>query len=484
MSDMPQIPPSRLSPEFIPYFEQSLQKDVMIRAELVKNYLGIYTAAEDGKSITARDYTSAEQKFNTAVMLQEKQLAKLVKTQAAAMGFAITSADGKVIASTIDPKTGLPAQGAPAEFIADPVKLQAYKEARLTADYHSEVDRRFYTWLIQQPGHEKLLKQPEPLNRIFQRDHVENAPKKDADLQPGANAVALLEKNKGLAVATAHTSGYDMEWVAGNVKAFKQAGMDTAYIELNPVMFKTLNKYSAAELRQLAKDGRIGDFVLPDPKQIEAQYNAPLQGDPVRSMVGMMAAFKEEGIRMVNLKRDNIEFEASRLGMSHRNASSNFVWTDIIKKDRADLEQQGKGGGKYLIVAGATHLIDDSIGRKKGLIDDALGVPVVAFDARPLNDPAGAIRGHGRNSADYFLPGGEGHIDLRKLAAANDAKDVAEVLSPFGFLPGIREAVEGLKIAGGEMHYDAIGKYDAKQPVSPPSVPRNAAVVNKDGKTF
>ena len=135
----------------------------------------------------------------------------------------------------------------------------------------------------------------------------------------------------------------------------------------------------------------------------------------------LVLAAKENNIRIVNIdKQDPARDLEIKTSMPHRYASTNFTWAENIEEDR---EQHPEG--KYIVWGGASHLMTNETGIR-GLVDEKLGIPVVAFDKRDKYSLPVIENGESKNGADFYLAGGSCYPDMQKLIKFADTNDEAK----------------------------------------------------------
>src|SRR5579862_3275208 len=228
------------------------------------------------------------------------------------------------------------------------------------------------------------------LDRAFAREYLASAQRaKNTRLNPtttteSAFVADLLSANKGFALGENHLQDECCTFLARNMGTFKAHGVDTIYMESQAL--QRVKGFSPAELRQLARDGHYQHVRLPSAKDQAETYNSARSDNVLCEEIKMLAAAKENGIRLVYIdKRAGLARDAETMG--HRIASTNFVWTDIINADRGMLAKKSHPEGKYIVVGGLGHFICNKFSMN-GMVDKALGIPVIAYERADKQGPA------------------------------------------------------------------------------------------------
>jgi hypothetical protein len=345
----------------------------------------------------------------------------------------------------IDQDTGLPAYG--------PLRPQISKEEKqhelsLNLMYQGAVNKEVKAWMETQPDLHARMNDTHVLEAVFYRDHVRQGPAKNLDIGQGADTpgelmAALLKNNQGIALGDIHVYDESSKLIADNTETLKKSGVKTIYLEFDDKKFRQLDALTPAQLKELQKNGVYGDITISSAEKMAQGYGVATKDDSMASVVGMIAAAKEGGMRVVNIDRKgearNYELRAGK----QRLVTTNYTWVDAIEKDRAGMLKRGEDPGKYLVFGGNGHFTGE------GMVDEALGIPTIGFDNREKKPGAGLVRGHSKNGADFYLPGGTDYVDMRKMAHAEDLKDHSETLKHLGFIPGAgmaRALLMGLSI--------------------------------------
>ena len=256
--------------------------------------------------------------------------------------------------------------------------------------------------------------------------------------------VDLLTKNPGIALGDVHTHDETSNFIAQHIDKFKGAGVDTIYIEFPSDYFKKINQLTVGELHQLVRDREYGDIKLPSAELNAMAYGARKSDDSFAAIMKMIAAAKENGIRVVNIdKPGDVRDVECDLSPNHRVASTNFTWTQSIAEDRETLKEEGMEAGKYIVWGGVGHFTNAFT--RKGLVDDGLGIPFIAFTNRPKDASPAVIPGIGWSGADYYFNGGADYSPAERIAFSEDVKHVTEKLEAVKSLPEVAIAVGILK---------------------------------------
>jgi|CXWL01.1.fsa_nt_gi hypothetical protein len=285
-------------------------------------------------------------------------------------------------------------------------------------------------WLDENAPAMKDVRNLGALNEIFHKDYLKDSPAKNLSIAPNTNTpkellLDILSKNNGIAVGDYHNSSTSYPLVSENMAALKKSGVDTIYFDANDVGFSKLNNMSTNELKdELAK--RTPEFIKEEAeKNAAGSYRNKTPLDNYGDQLRLFLSAKENGIRLVNIDKEDPArgFESSRALGDHRVGSTNYTWTEKILDDRQNMPS----GGKYIILGGAGHF--GSIGATgRGYVDERLGIPFIAFDDRDKNDKSPILKGHHKDGADFYLPGGECHPDIKRTAEAANYENLAKRL--------------------------------------------------------
>ncbi|MEK6745483.1 MAG: hypothetical protein AABY33_00420 [Pseudomonadota bacterium] len=350
------------------------------RIKLLKSYLAIKERAKKGEHITADDFTRAENEYN------------------------------KVMKPINDDLRVMPKEA------ADEIREKANKQLQ--------------KWHEENPSAKKELNNTDDLNEIFRRDYIKDAPAKHTSIAPSTNTpkellVDLLSKNPGIAIGDYHNSSSSYPLVSNNMTDLKKAGVDTIYFDADSAGFSKLSNMSIKDLKEeLAK--RTPEVIKQENEKGgpgSYKFKEPIDryGDELR----LFLAAKENGIRIINIDKDDPArgFESGGAG-NNRTASTNYTWTERILEDHKEMPRSGK----YIILGGGGHFGSSDYETTKGYVDDRLGIPFVTFDNRDVNEKSPILKGNSKNGADYYLPNGECHPDIKRLTTADDYNDLAKQL--------------------------------------------------------
>ncbi len=373
----------------------------------------------------------------------------------------------------IDPITGLPQEGEPPSVLKVDEKIVAGYAIEIMGSYHEVVRKEVNKRMKEQPELELLFGDGKPLNDIFLREHVQNAPRKqldiDADVKTSGGLLeALLQKNPGVAVADIHVFDESSKLLADHMDVLVRSGVKTVYVEAPENFFRKIDRLTVAEIKELQQKRVVGDVSLADPFLQALLYGVAEKDDSMGSYVGMIAAAKEHGLRVVNIDRKG-EARRYEVGMGeHRIHSTNFTWADAIEKDRAAMVARGEDPGKYVIFGGIAHFTAGM--KSNGLVDEGLGVPVIAFDRR--GKEAAFERTPGGNAPDFYLPGGMDYLDTKKHLGAAELKHGADALSKFALIPGVSEVVALMGGVAKQIELDVVkGMRKVEEPMIEKRIP-------------
>lgn len=397
-----------LGEAFSPALRPLAIEKIQVYRELLERYGALTEAAEEGKPITAKDIAEAEAPFNKALPLLEQKLIKQIRAE-------------------LQPKTP-GGKGVPT----------ADQENKAILDFKIAVSEQVEALILEDKA--GCAFDTEPLNKAFEEQVVKTAPGKHLAVDAGvkdetALALDLLKRNPGLAVADAHVRDEASLFIADRMKEFKAAGVDTIYIESPEKDFNLVASLSLPELRDVIKTREYKGQSLRTPEQFAADYNFKNSDDSVIAHMTMIAEAREYGVRIVNIdkKGDVRNAESLVLGSDHRLATTNFSWTDAIKTDREELRQQGHSDGKFIVWGGAHHFT----GKHEGMVDDALGLPVIGFTRADKQTGPVFLKGWSANGPDFFLRGGGDYPGAIGLTAIQDTHHALEKLDALSWIPKV-----------------------------------------------
>ncbi|MGE0753954.1 MAG: hypothetical protein AB7L92_02200 [Alphaproteobacteria bacterium] len=253
--------------------------------------------------------------------------------------------------------------------------------------------------------------------------------KENADIEPTTRDIPglitdLLAKNDGLAIGEVHTFDDSYRLISDNMATFKKAGVDTLYLEIRDESLEEYRALSSDELRQLARNRQYKDITVRSPQQVASNYNLRKSDDVDPAWYEMMATAKDHGIRLIGMDQYD--------GFSDlRISTCNFTWTDNIKADRKWLEEQGQGGGKYIVLGGNNHFTNKHYAydmHRIGLVDDALGIPTIMPDKMAYNAQPPFERGRSANGPDFYVAGGLDYAPTKTQTQQADAYELSMFL--------------------------------------------------------
>ncbi|MEK6746786.1 MAG: hypothetical protein AABY33_07125 [Pseudomonadota bacterium] len=395
--------------------EEDASKQTAAKIEFLTDYIDISKKAAAGQQISADDFNSAAERYN----IKTSDLLTRYKNY---------------ISST----TG----------ISDEEKKQLQDAAKKIKNATLEkADNQITGWKKNNPEVENIAAN---LDNTFISQHLSKAPSINLTLPEGIDTPeklisALLKNNPGIAIGDLHIRDAAMNFLTNNMRNFKKSGVDTIYLEVSQSDFLLYSKLSIDELK--AKLEEITPQVSKKISELwSKEYGAGRSDDLPSAQIKLFLAAKENGVDIVNIDERRPEaFYPVRV------AVTNFAWTEAIKKDREQNHRTGKyaafGGLDHFTGSGLNHYegtILSSI-KTRGFVDDALGLPVIAFDKREAGKGEFALRGTSANGADFYLPAGHCYIDSHKLHKAMDAFDAIPKASfPFNIINGAKAIVSGV----------------------------------------
>ncbi len=356
--------------------------------QMLTDYATITKRAKNGVKINSSDYNNADEQFNEKIISVQKRLNELLK------GENITEQERENAKNVLE---------------------QSSKEI---------VER----WKNKATNVIETIDNPKPLVDAFAKNHAAEGKKRV--IVPAGNNVedkelisTLLEYNNGIALGEIHTKADSVNFIYSNIDTLKNSKVDAIYLEMNAEKFAKLSSYSAEELKSKI------DAVTPEQSKINAERQAKERGteksdDLETADFKMFLAAKENGIKIVNI---DTKGEARKVESDldhHRIASTNYKWIDAISEDRKNKPQDGK----YIVLGGKSHFTI-SENNTKGLVDEALGLPVISFDNRDGKGSPNRISfGQYKHGADLYLPSSSNDIPdykthIEAMAIKSDLKD-------------------------------------------------------------
>lgn len=420
------VPPEKPLP---PEIHTLREERVGAYRKLRDDYQAINDLAAARKDVTAADFRKAEETFNKSMAGTSQRFKKALKEMM----------DSKAI----DLKG--------AQDIGD--------------RYREGLEQRVFA--IEPMTHDEALYDAFTRQFIVPAKHHKNT-QMDASISSEQELLKeTLKNNRGLAVGDFHDHPAAPQFLSRSLKVLKEAGVDTIYLEMPGIADGNIGPiiYTAAQTRIVAKAS--------DGKTNAEKANA--------AWLYMIAEAQDMGIRIVNIDKGGEARDAELvLSGTHRSPSTGFCWTDAIEADRATLKASGKPEGKFIVFAGSTHFVG-SIEGHKGLVDEALGIPVLMMDAKPRGTTPAIEKGGSANGADFYVHGGTDYLDTHKAAAIVDAQKSLSTVE-LALLPGMSAAIAKLKEDAEKWdkeikeQYDTIGKKpyieQAAQVVEVPAVPK------------
>lgn len=297
---------------------------------------------------------------------------------------------------------------------------------------------------------------------------------------------ALLMKNRGLAIGDVHTQDEAPKLVSENMPLFKMLGVDTLYIEFSDDAFQKLSAMSASDIRELVQKRETDGLKLRKNEDVAAAYGVGNADDTMAAWPLMFAAAKENGIRIVNIDKKDLARIASQ-GSKMRIAETNFIWTENIEEDRRQLKEKTGKEGKFVVFGGFAHFAHGTLNEEKeistGMVDEALGIPVIAFERRDKNEPPVFRRDPSKNGPDFYLRGGNDYPATDAVVRMGDIANIKDMLSRFESISGV-EAVQQ-KLDDWSQQYEqqfkeSVGK---GKPEIAPMIPERLIPKNPDLKS-
>ncbi|MEM7205843.1 MAG: hypothetical protein AAF628_36655 [Planctomycetota bacterium] len=252
---------------------------------------------------------------------------------------------------------------------ADQDKLKRYLADQLRSA-HTKYAERVETSALDQQFHKRFLP-PMKAESTQIGGHVTNRESLIRD---------LIRANPGVALADIHSHPDVIRLLGDGIPMLAQEGVDTVYLEDDHDDFQYWHDQSTDQLRQHIEEIGAGTApVTPHRREIATFW----------------LAARENDIRVVNIDKPGPARLYERVFTNQRVATTNFQWTDQIIKDREIRE------GKYIVFAGIEHFRVNHRLQTNGLVDDALGIPTLAF--RPLQSGLEFKQGDHALAPDFWI---------------------------------------------------------------------------------
>lgn len=349
------------------------------RIDLIQGYAAILEKAAQGEHISANDYNAVDNKYNV------------------------------VIRSIDNVLKGMPDEKV--ERISDKANdiLNEWTEENI--DTMGDLKRSGFI-----------------VHGAFSKGNFNNAPPKQLNISPDTKSrdelfVELLKNNKGLAIAENHMRSPSEAYIVDGIKAAQKAGIKVGAIatEMRASTFSKLDSMSISEL-QAEIEKRTSESIKEQAKEKYGEgtkgYYDDLKINEKKTIRLRMFLFaKENDIKVVNIDKEGParEVEFALFQEHHRVVSTNFTWTDNIKKVIESLPPDSK----IVVYGGYAHFAPINGNGNPG-ISNALGFPVIAFDDRETSVKDPILKGKSPHGVDFYLPGGTCHPDDKKMAEISD----------------------------------------------------------------
>ncbi len=405
--DKPMTEPTTPNPE--KPLEDKWQTLAQARAaaeiELLKNYAAINEKSKNEK-ITAADFNSVEDRFN-----------KKIET--------INNASQEILKNS----------GSDYET-----------ERKKSNDSYEESKKIIEDWKTHNPKIMQTIANVTNLDEAFRRDYLIKAPQKNLTLPevtdtPEKLITELLKNNNGIAIGEWHTKDVASELISHNIKTLKTSGVDTIYLEMDDKSFSAINNLSITELKTRLNN-RTSENIEKDSRNYAHIYSVKESDDILSANLRLFLAAKENGINIINIDKDGEARETERNLESHewpieqRFSSTNYTWTDKILQYRENKPKDSK----YIVFGGFAHFV--AFIDSKGLVDEALGIPVIAFDNREKDINKPILQGNSTNGADFYLPAGICHPDLHKLTDVANLVDTIKSIKAWAPVTAVEKFIE------------------------------------------
>jgi hypothetical protein len=232
-----------------------------------------------------------------------------------------------------------------------------------------------------------------------------------------------ITQYSGVALAETHTQNETVDFARSKLAEFKKLGGDTIYIERIQEDIRKLSLLSDTQLDTLLKEGEV-KFIDPKTGMKDSYstysasalahiYGTEKSDDVQASYVSLIKEARQQGIRIVGMDLPEGDFNELRIALA------NHTWSNRIENDRKTLHPDGHDTGKYMLIGGMAHLIGS------GMVDDALGIPVVAWDR---GNKENAPKFNATQQPQVILAGGEDYSDASKNIRSMKLDQLADTL--------------------------------------------------------
>lgn len=318
-----------------------------------------------------------------------------------------------------------------------------------------EIRRISQLWKINNPEIMESAGNVKAFDEAFRKIYISDAPPKNTNLPEGTDTPekllsTLLKNNAGIAIGEQHTKNTAPNFIINNMELLKNSGVDTIYLEISTDSFTKLKNSSIEELKTmlLEEEKNTAENKELIAKSYGNKTNIQNTDDLFISQIKLFLSAKQHGIDIVNIDQKGSARELSgeliNISIETRFSSTNYTWTENILKDR-----QNKTGGKYIVFGGFSHF--GAFENSTGLVDEALGLPVISFDNRNINAENPILRGNSTKGADFYLPAGPCHADLKLIVESLELKDAIKSIQ--SWLP---QFFHGLVLGN---HYEQLGNH-------------------------
>jgi len=333
---------------------------------LLKEYQNINKRAAQGELITAEDFRKAEQKYNIAIQHISETAGQVISEEAAKTAHN----QEEIIPIAKDLSNKLSEQSA--------TYLDIYKKTH--PDVLSDIEN------------------VANLDNSFLKQH-KNAPEKNTSISSNIDSnkelvTDLLSKNNGVAIADIHTKSDSLKLIADNMADYKNAGVDTVYMEIGNSEYQSLSSLSIEQLKEKI-NSRTPEEISAAISENKKHFHSDVGHDSYGDMMKVFLAAKENGVEIISIDKTGSARNFESRNVEHRISSSNYEFTENIEQDR----KQNHKEGKYLVFGGENHFGEK--GQQRGLVDEALGIPVVAFTEE---NNTKITKGTNPNGADFYIP--------------------------------------------------------------------------------
>ncbi len=388
---------------------------------LWKDYADINRRAEEGEAIHGQDFLQVEAEFNSRIDVEGLD----DKLQAIKLWDAIKHPLVDKIYRTVSGKEKRDLMPQVSAYIQDAFFMEMRKHPEMGRVFNSEtIDRAF-----------------------VQQRLIEGVPRENTNVPESVQTEqelvqTLLANNVGFAVGEVHTQSEADQFLVRNMTEFRANGVDTIYIEGNDKRIQRLLAASDEDLGEYLAYAETPEGRKRNREFVSRVYHVPAEevDDVDIDNLRMFKAAREQGIRIVNIDKTGAARPMELAVVSHRLASTNFIWTDNIQQDR---ERSGLQG-KYIVFGGAAHFDSDGLAfeaieegeepmvfmRNNGLVDEALGIPSISFQKQEDGTNKVFIRGTNPNGPDFYLPASEDHPDMVEALLPGWVSALAELQKP------------------------------------------------------